>query len=154
MPRFGWDSVLGCSLRIESHRAREWRFWHPLVFLAGSRCRIVFPARSHLSSVVMLRCGDFRNRLRAPVVVILSLLVATGSSFAMTRLLKKAFEKASELSEAEQDDFAEFILDELESERRWEQAFEDSQDELEQLADEALDEHEAGNSEELDSNRL
>ncbi len=102
----------------------------------------------------MLRCGDFRNRLRGPVVVLLSLLVATGYSFAMTRLLEKAFEKASELSEAEQDDFAEFILDELESERRWEQALEDSQDELERLADEALDEHEAGNSEELDSNRL
>jgi hypothetical protein len=102
----------------------------------------------------MLRCGDFRNRLRGPVVVLLSLLVVTGSSFAMTRLLEKAFEKASELSEAEQDDFAEFILDELDSERRWEQAFEDSQNELEQLADEALGEHEAGNSEELDSNRL
>jgi hypothetical protein len=102
----------------------------------------------------MLRCGDFRNRLRGPVVVLLSLLVATGYSFAMTRLLEKAFEKASELSEAEQDDFAEFILDELESERRWEKAFEDSQDELERLADEALGEHEAGNSEELDSNRL
>jgi hypothetical protein len=72
----------------------------------------------------------------------------------MTRLLEKAFEKASELSETEQDDFAEFILDELESERRWGQAFVDSQDELEQLADEALEEHEAGNSEKLDSNRL
>jgi hypothetical protein len=102
----------------------------------------------------MLRYGDFRNRLRGPVVVILSFLVASRSSYAITRLLDKAFEKASELSEADQDDFAEFILDELESERRWEQAFEDSQDELEQLADEALDEHEAGNSEELDSNRL
>lgn len=102
----------------------------------------------------MLRYGDFRNRLRGAVVGLLSLLVATGSSFAMTRLLEKAFEKASELSEADQDNFAEFILDELESERRWEQAFEDSHDELEQLADEALAEHEAGNSEELGSNRL
>jgi hypothetical protein len=102
----------------------------------------------------MLRRGDFRNRLREAVVVLLSLLVATGSSFAMTRLLEKAFEKASELSETEQDEFAEFILDELESERRWEQAFEDSQDELEQLADEALAEHEAGDFQELDPNRL
>jgi hypothetical protein len=97
----------------------------------------------------MLRYGDFRNRLREAVVVPLSLLVATGSS-----LLEKAFEKASELSEAEQDDFAAFILDELNSERRWEQAFEDSQDELGQLADEALDEHEAGCSQELAPNRL
>jgi len=103
---------------------------------------------------VMLRRSGFRNRLSGPVVVLLSLLVATGSSFAMTRLLEKAFEKASELSEAEQDDFAEFILDELDSERRWEKAFDDSQDELERLADEALGQHEVGNSEELDSNRL
>lgn len=102
----------------------------------------------------MLRRSGFRNRLRGPVVALLPLLVATRSSFAMTRLLEKAFEKASELSEAEQDDFAEFILDELDAERRWEQAFEDSQDELERLADEALGEHEVGNSEELDSNRL
>ena len=72
----------------------------------------------------------------------------------MTRLLEKAFEKASELSEAEQDDFAAFILDDLNSEHRWERAFEDSQDELGQLADEALDEHEAGDSQELDPNRL
>lgn len=72
----------------------------------------------------------------------------------MTRLLEKAFEKASKLSEADQNDFAEFILNELESERRWEQAFKDSQDELERLADEALEEHEAGNSQELDPNRL
>lgn len=72
----------------------------------------------------------------------------------MTRLLEEAFEKASELSEAEQDDFAELILDELESDRRWEQAFEDSQDALEQLADEALDEHEAGDAQERDPNRL
>jgi len=103
---------------------------------------------------IMSRRGGFRNRLKGPVVVISSLFVATESSVVMTRLLEKAFERASELSEAEQDDFAEFILDELESERRWEQAFEDSQDELEQLADEALNEHEAGDSQELDPNRL
>lgn len=72
----------------------------------------------------------------------------------MTRLLEKAFQEASELSEADQDDFAEFILDELESERRWEHAFKDSQDELERLAEEALEEHEAGSSQELDPNRL
>ena len=102
----------------------------------------------------MLRCGCFRNRLALPVVPILWPFDETRSYFAMTRLLEKAFEKASELPEAEQDDFAAFILDELNSERRWEQAFEDSQDELGQLADEALDEHEAGDSQKLDPNRL
>lgn len=63
-------------------------------------------------------------------------------------------DKASELSGADQNDFAKFILDELESERRWEPAFGDSQDERERLADEALEEHEAGNSQELGLNRL
>ena len=72
----------------------------------------------------------------------------------MTQLLEKAFEKASELPEEEQDAFAGFILEELESERRWEQAFSQSQDELERLADEALEEHDAGNSEKLDRGEL
>jgi hypothetical protein len=102
----------------------------------------------------MLWCGCFRNRLALPVAPILWSSNEAESSFAMTRLLEKAFEKASERSAAEQDDFAAFILDELTSERRWEQAFEDSQDELGPLADEALDEHEAGGSQELDANRL
>lgn len=72
----------------------------------------------------------------------------------MTRLLEKAFEKASELPEEDQDDFAAFILDELTSERRWEEAFEESQEELEQLAAEALNEREAGETEELDPSQL
>lgn len=58
----------------------------------------------------------------------------------MTQLLEKAFEKAAELPEEAQDDFAAFILEEFESERRWKEAFDQSQDELERLADEAIDE--------------
>ena len=72
----------------------------------------------------------------------------------MTQLLEKAFEKVSELPEEEQNDFAAFILEELESERRWEQAFSQSQDELGRLADEALEEHDAGESEKLDPGQL
>jgi len=72
----------------------------------------------------------------------------------MTHLLEKAFEKASELPEEEQDDFAAFILEELESERRWEEAFSQSQDELERLAKEALEEHDAGDSGKLDRSQL
>ena len=37
----------------------------------------------------------------------------------MTQRLEKAFEEASELPEAEQDNFAAFILEELVAERRW-----------------------------------
>ncbi|PSQ88007.1 MAG: hypothetical protein BRD42_00230 [Bacteroidetes bacterium QS_3_64_15] len=72
----------------------------------------------------------------------------------MTQLLEKAFEKASELPEEEQDDLAAFILEELESERQWEQAFSESQDELERMADEALEKHNAGDSEKLDPGQL
>ncbi len=72
----------------------------------------------------------------------------------MTQLLEKAFEKASKLPEDEQDDFAAFILEELESERRWEAAFSQSQNELERLAEEALEEHDAGDTEKLDRSQL
>jgi hypothetical protein len=72
----------------------------------------------------------------------------------MTRLLEKAFEKASQLPEGEQDDFAAFILEELEAERRWDQVVQNSQDELAKLAQEALDEHRSGTSEQLDTDRL
>jgi hypothetical protein len=72
----------------------------------------------------------------------------------MTQLLDKAFEKASELPEAEQDNFAAFILEELVAERRWRQAFRNSQDELAKLAQEALDEHRSGTFEDLDTDRL
>ena len=58
----------------------------------------------------------------------------------MTHLLQKAFERASELPQAEQDRFARFLLAELESERQWAELFArpESEDLLERLADEAL----------------
>ena len=61
----------------------------------------------------------------------------------MTELLQKAFDRASELPEAEQDKFARFLLAELESERQWENSFSrpESEDLLERLADEALAAH-------------
>jgi hypothetical protein len=62
----------------------------------------------------------------------------------MTQLLERAFAEASKLPESEQDSFASLVLAELESERRWSQAFAASQDKLAALADEALDEFEAG----------
>ncbi len=72
----------------------------------------------------------------------------------LTLLQEKAFEKASELPEEEQDNFVTFILEELETERRWEQAFSPSKDELNRLADEALEERDAGTSEKLDPGQL
>ena len=37
----------------------------------------------------------------------------------MTQLLQKAFERAAQLPQEEQDKFARFLLTELESEQRW-----------------------------------
>jgi hypothetical protein len=62
----------------------------------------------------------------------------------MTKLLVKAFEEASKLPETEQDVLARVVLDELTSERRWEELFSASPDMLARLADEALAEHRAG----------
>jgi len=53
----------------------------------------------------------------------------------MTQLLEHAFKEASKLSDSEQDAVASLLLAELESERRWEQSFAASQDELARLAD-------------------
>lgn len=69
-----------------------------------------------------------------------------GVSFAMTELLKKAFREASKLSPDRQNSFAAFVLAELDSEARWEEAFSRSRDLLEKLAREALAEDEAGNT--------
>jgi hypothetical protein len=68
----------------------------------------------------------------------------------MTKALKKAFEAASKLPEAEQDALAAAILDELESERRWDELFERSAHTLAKLAKEALAEDRAGRTRPLD----
>ena len=64
----------------------------------------------------------------------------------MNQLLQRAFERAAELPEAEQDRFARFLLAELESERQWAELFArpESEDLLGRLADEALSEHSEG----------
>ncbi len=61
----------------------------------------------------------------------------------MSNLLQKAFELAKHLSEKEQDALAARIIDELVSDRRWQQAFDASGDDLNRLAAEALAEYNA-----------
>ena len=70
----------------------------------------------------------------------------------MTNLLQQAFKRASELPQDKQDKFARFLLAELESERQWAELFNrpESEELLEQLADEALAEHRARLTELLD----
>ena len=72
----------------------------------------------------------------------------------MTQLLEKAFDEAAKLPEAQQDDLAQWILEELASERRWEKAFADSENTLARLADEALSEYRKGKTQELDAAKL
>ncbi len=72
----------------------------------------------------------------------------------MTDLLKKAFDAASRLPEDEQDAVAEWLLAELASEGRWGERFTETHNTLSTLAHEALDEHERGETEDLDPERL
>ena len=46
----------------------------------------------------------------------------------MTKLLEKAFNEISKLTEPQQDSFARWLLDQIASEQRWGKAFSDSQD--------------------------
>jgi len=72
----------------------------------------------------------------------------------MTRLLESAFEKISKLPEIEQNIYAKFILSEMESELRWEGAFAESEDLLEDMANDALEEFESKRTEILDIDKL
>jgi hypothetical protein len=72
----------------------------------------------------------------------------------MTKLLQDAIEKVRQLSDDEQNAIAQIVLDEIESERRWDELFARSPEKLAKLADRAWAEHEAGKSEELDPDKL
>jgi hypothetical protein len=72
----------------------------------------------------------------------------------MTKLLKKAFDEASKLPETEQNAVAKWLLDELRSESEWAKAFAESEDILEQLADEAAEERKRGDTKPLDPGHL
>lgn len=72
----------------------------------------------------------------------------------LTKLLEQAFTKASKLPEEEQNVLARVILEELEAEQKWDALFEKSSDLLEELANEALKEHKAGKTKQLDPDQL
>jgi len=58
----------------------------------------------------------------------------------MTSLLEKVFKEVNKLPDNEQNEIAEIIMMELEDENKWTQSFNNSQDKLSELADEALEE--------------
>jgi len=70
----------------------------------------------------------------------------------MSELLEKAFAEVAKLPERDQDAIAEWLLEELHSEREWERTLADSSDVLSRLADEALEEHREGRTRPLAPN--
>ncbi len=74
----------------------------------------------------------------------------------MSQLMEQAFLKARELPEQDQEAIASIILQEIESEKRWEDLFArpESADLLSRLADEAIVEARAGRTRKLDVNEL
>lgn len=68
----------------------------------------------------------------------------------MTTLLEKAVKKISALQENEQDEIAGIILEEIQDEELWNSKFNNNQNELSILSDEALSEFKKGNTKSLD----
>jgi hypothetical protein len=59
----------------------------------------------------------------------------------MTQLLNQAFQEASKLPQLQQNMIARWLLEEMNVENKWDELLADSEDMLESLADEALQEH-------------
>jgi len=72
----------------------------------------------------------------------------------MTKLLEKAFKKASKLPQVEQNALAKWMMEELEAESKWERTFAASEDVLDKLADEAIAAHKRGKSNALNMKAL
>ncbi len=68
----------------------------------------------------------------------------------MTKLLKELIDKLSKLPPERQDELAAWLLAEMEDEARWDKSFAESQDALEKLANEALEEHRRGETRPLE----
>jgi hypothetical protein len=68
----------------------------------------------------------------------------------MTQLLESAFTEASKLSELQQNRLAQWLLDELLVDKKWDILFANSEDFLADLANEALREYEVGKTKCLD----
>jgi len=72
----------------------------------------------------------------------------------VTQLLNEALRQVNKLPEGEQDAIAAVILEELESEERWQEAFARSERQLAELAREALEDYRAGRTTPLDPDAL
>ena len=71
----------------------------------------------------------------------------------MTALLEKAMNQVNALPPEEQDAVASLILEEIESEKHWDELFAGSQGPLARLAEQAISEYKAGKTKSLDPER-
>lgn len=69
----------------------------------------------------------------------------------MVRSLKDALDRISQLPQEQQEEFATFILSELQAEERWAGLLARSKDKLASLANEALAEHHRGETKPFES---
>ena len=72
----------------------------------------------------------------------------------MTKMLEMAFHAASKLPDTEQNALARWLLEEIESDRKWDSLFAESEDVLGQMALDALSEEEQGKTEKLHVDKL
>ena len=72
----------------------------------------------------------------------------------MTELLERAIARLKTLPTKEQDAIATLIMEELEDDQQWDESFARSPDLLAKLAAEAMVEHRAGKTQELDPETL
>jgi len=73
----------------------------------------------------------------------------------MGKVLERAIEEAHKLSDDEQEAIGSWLLAEIESERRWDELFSRPPSEaLQLMAEEALEDHQAGRTSPLDPDRL
>jgi phage shock protein A len=74
---------------------------------------------------------------------------------AMSKLLERAIDEARKLPEDAQETLAWVMLEEIDSERRWDELFSrPPSPALERMADEALEDYRAGRTEPLDPDKL
>ena len=72
----------------------------------------------------------------------------------MTRMLDNAFAVAAKLPAIEQNALARWMIEEIESDKKWDKLFAESEDALSQLAMEALDEESSDLTTVLDPDKL
>jgi len=72
----------------------------------------------------------------------------------MTKLLTQAFEKAATLPDELQDALARELMAELASEAQWDQTLSESVDDLDHIAEKALDEYRGGHTQEKGFDQL